>query len=154
MNYCYLTKGFLFVCICMWCCLMQQSITENAERACAFVVPTLKRMLCFLFFSSFNSRGNTCCYVPFKLFFKISTIAHTFFSSSVAMKKLIKMMRRKSLNQNCWLLCRPVQLSCGGDLSKPHECTVPCGEERGRRRLGKEISGRCIQTWNDIVERT
>lgn len=48
----------------------KQSIIEHAERACAFVVPTLKRMLCFLFFFPFNSRGNTCCCVPFKQFFK------------------------------------------------------------------------------------
>lgn len=74
--------------------------------------------------------------------------------STITMKKLIKMMKRKNLNHDNLLLCPPVQLSCRGDLSKPHECTIPCGEERGRRRLGKEISGWCIQTWNDIIERT
>lgn len=54
---------------CMYLYVMlpnaKQSITENAERACAFVVPTLKRMLFFVCFFLFNSHGNTCCCDPF-----------------------------------------------------------------------------------------
>lgn len=61
---------------------------------------------------------------------------------------------RAPLNQDYLPLCPPVQVSCRRGLSKPHERTVSCGEERRRWRLGEEVSGRCIQTWNDLTERT
>lgn len=52
--------------------------------------------------------------------------------------------------------CTPccVQVPRGRGLSKPHERTISCGEERGRWFLGKGVPGWSVQAWDDIAERT
>lgn len=89
----------------------------------------------------------------------LSHFPQSFFNlPSLRHKDLAKKKKTRSINKNIKIgllhgCFHTIKVSGGGSLPKPHECTVSRGEEWRRRRVGKEISGPRIQTWNDLTER-